>query len=89
VTEYTPTVDEARTKYATGATWQHQSFSTAAEEFDRMIAGVRADERERCAQIAESSTRPLPGHGSFGAGSRSQWYANGVTDAAARIRGAS
>lgn len=52
-------------------------------------AKVRAEERERCARIAQSSTRPLPGHGSFNAGSRSEWYASGVQDAAARIRGAS
>lgn len=71
--EWVPmTEDEARARW--------EAWLTQHDE------AVRAEEREKAAQIAESSTRPLRWHGSMNEGSRSAWYARGVRDAAARIR---
>ena len=50
------------------------------------MGDVQAAQREADAVTAEASTRPLAGHGTMNEGSRSQWYANGVRDAATRIR---
>jgi hypothetical protein len=51
-----------------------------------MWALAQLRQAEADAAIAEASTMPLPGHGSINEGSKSQWYANGVRDAATRIR---
>lgn len=53
---YAPTPDDVRNDYATFS--NRAEFSLLqAEAFDRMIANVKAEERERCAKIAE--TLPL------------------------------
>ena len=43
--DYTPTTEEVIRKYATGATWQHQSFSAAEDEFIRWLAAHDAEKR--------------------------------------------
>lgn len=60
----------------------------AEKEFDAWLAAHDQEVAEKCARIASSSTTPLPGRGDIDNGSRSQWYANGVNDSAARIRAA-
>ena len=52
---YTPSVDEVRERYIDGFpidTWV-VARNSVGEEFDRMIEAVRAEEREKAAQIVE------------------------------------
>jgi len=48
---HTPSVDEACECFVDGAAGEF-----IAEDFARMIEAVRAEEREKCAQIAASTT---------------------------------
>lgn len=49
--DYTPTTEELRQKYATGASGQHQRFSSAAVEFDRWLAAHDAEKDKRIAGL--------------------------------------
>jgi hypothetical protein len=51
LSDFTPTTEELRQKYATGATWQHQGFSSAAVEFDRWLAAHDAEKDKRIAGL--------------------------------------
>lgn len=63
MSDYTPSVDEVRDRYADARVgigeWTRfdesvrRAVEDAQAEFDRMIEAVRAEERERCAQIAD------------------------------------
>lgn len=52
---YTPSVAEARAEYVTNRALRVPTTVSPAEEFDRMIEAVRAEEREKAARLAESS----------------------------------
>ena len=50
---YTPTVDQVRFAWWLAPDNPDDNEGESDLSFDRMIAEVRADEREKCAQIAE------------------------------------
>lgn len=51
MSDYKPTTDDMRHEYAVSFRAEYQQ--EARQEFDRMIEAVRAEEREKAAQIAE------------------------------------
>lgn len=75
MSDYTPSLEEAREQYW-AASGDPRRDSGAWGEFDRMIETVRAEEREKAAQIAEGHTLALNIRGEV-------WVANTI---AARIR---
>lgn len=54
MSDYTPTTEEIIHKFATGATWQHQSYSVAEAEIRRWMAAHDAE--VRAAALAEQRT---------------------------------
>lgn len=87
---YTPSVKHARDRYiedgmryvgvGTPLVERIRYRLAMVAEFDRMIEAVRAEERERCAQIAES-TKPIGHYNGF-----AQWGNDPHVRIAARIR---